>query len=104
MAFGASKGRWWSVIQSFGDVYNFRVAYQGWCEWMAKSLGQSCTYQHTFLEAGAWLQNDKVICDLSFMVAFHEDWWNKEMLFAQGISVWQKDVPPLYQRAGYRAG
>jgi|AntAceMinimDraft_5_1070358.scaffolds.fasta_scaffold35208_4 hypothetical protein len=71
---------------------------------MAKSLGQSCTYQHTFLEAGAWLQNDKVICDLSFMVAFHEDWWNKEMLFAQGISVWQKDVPPLYQRAGYRAG
>jgi hypothetical protein len=62
------------------------------------------TYQHIFLEAGAWLQNDKAICDLSFMLAFHEEWLNKEMLFAQGISAWHKAVPPLYQRAGYRAG
>ena len=102
-ACGASKGRWWSVVQSFSDVYLHRAAYRGWCEHMAKALGTSSTYQHIYVETASWLQNDKVICDLSFVLAFHEEWWNNEMLFAQGISVWQKEVPTVHQRAGYRA-
>jgi len=72
-ACGASKGRWWSVVQSFSDVYLHRAAYRGWCEHMAKALGTSCTYQHIYVETTSWLQNDKVICDLSFVLAFHEE-------------------------------
>ena len=68
-------------------MYLYRAAYRSWCEHMAKALSTSCTYQHIYVETTSWLQNDKVICDLSFVLAFHEEWWNNEMLFAQGISV-----------------
>ena len=51
----------------------------------AKSLGPSCVYQH-------------------IMLAFHEEWWNKEMLFAQSISVWQKNVPPVVSASGLPRG
>ena len=103
-ACGASKGRWWSVVQGFSDVYHHRVAYSAWCIYMASYLGTtSSTYQHIYIEAGQWLQNDKVICDLSFVLAFHEAWFNAEMLFCQGIGPWQAGIPEVDQKAGYRA-
>jgi hypothetical protein len=46
------------VLRLFGDVYNYRVSYRRWCELMAKSIGPSCTYQHIYLEAAAWLTVD----------------------------------------------
>jgi len=95
--------RWWSVLQGFGDVYRNRVAYSAWCIYMASHLGSASTYQHIYLETATWLKNDKVICDLSFVLAFHETWWNAEMLFCQGIGDWQKDIPKVDQKAGYRA-
>ena len=82
--------RWWSVLQGFSDVNRNRVAYSAWCIYMASHLGSASTYQHIYLETETWLKNDKVICDLSFVLAFHKTWWNAEILFCQGIGDWQK--------------
>ena len=103
MACGASKGRWWSVVKAFGDVYRNRVKYSEWCLYMAAGANTTSTYIHIFEEAAAWLKNKKVICDLAFVLAFHVAWWDDEMLFCQGVGPWQENVPAADKKAGYRA-
>ena len=41
--------------------------------------------------------------DLALVLDFHTAWWDKEMLFCQGIGPWQAQVPKEKQIAGYRA-
>ena len=102
-ACGASKSRWWSVVQSFGDVYRNREAYSDWCIFMANGAKSTSSYKAIFEEAATWLQNQKVTADLAFVLGFNIAFWDPEMKFCQGIGPWQKDLPAVKQKAGYRA-
>jgi hypothetical protein len=61
-------------LQGFGDVYRNRVAFSARCIYTASHPGSASTNQHIYLGTATWLKNDKVICDLSFVLAFHETW------------------------------
>lgn len=102
MMAGASKGRWWSVIKGFGDVYHNRSPLSDWCLKEAQD-SKSATYGPLFEETAAWLVNAKVVANLAFVLAFNVVWWEPQMTFAQGIGPWQSDLPLAKQRAGYRA-
>ena len=108
---GASKGRWWSVIRSFGDVFTNRVAYSEWALEIANHKKGSA-YEECAADLSAWLQNQKALADLAFVRGFCLWFWNDEMAFLQGIGPWQLGQHELFptlsvakekQLAGFRA-
>ncbi len=101
MIAGASKGRWWSVLVGFGDVYLLRDVLSDWLLGEAAN-SDSGTFGPLFGETAAWLKNAKIVANLSFVLTFCRTWWTPEMQFCQGIGPWQKNVLEAHQKAGYR--
>ena len=108
---GASKGRWWSVIRSFGDVFTNRELYSKWAKDLA-SYKRGTAYEGCATDLASWLLNKKALTDLAFVRGFCLWFWTDEMTFLQGVGPWQLgthelfpglSVPDEKQRAGFRA-
>ena len=62
------------MVRSFGDCHRNRKEYVEWCHFMAPSAGPS--YKHIFRDLEVWLEDDKAITDIVFILDFCEAWWN----------------------------
>jgi hypothetical protein len=103
MVAGGTSTRWWSIALSFSDILKFHKTIAAWCLHMINGLSSDSTFRRLFSDLGAWLLNDKVLADISFVVCFCNVWWDGEMAWFQGIGPWQANIASSDLRGGHRA-
>jgi hypothetical protein len=80
----SSNRRGWSAVKSSGDVDHDRDNFASWSLMMASALDPASAYIPVFKELAAWMKNAKAICSLSFVLAFHGVWRDREIIFCHG--------------------
>jgi len=97
----ASKGRWWSIVASHGDIKMSKARLVEFFTEMSNRLSADSTFRDLFKVAACWLEQPKIDADAELIDCFTTAWWSPAMLKCQQFAESMKDLDTKDRLGGF---
>jgi hypothetical protein len=99
----ASKGRWWSMLQSNGDIDRQKDSLIEFFTIMSNTQATTSVFRDLFKTVAAWLENPKINADSTMVTCFCNAWWSNAMSLCQRPDPSMSHLDTRNQLGGFAA-